>query len=342
VLETSARLLKLLSLLQLRGTWTGPELAERLDVGVRTLRRDVDRLRRLGYPVHAAPGVAGGYRLGTGAELPPLLLDDEEAVAVAVALRTAAGGTVSGIEETAIRALTKLEQLLPSRLRRRVNAVQTYTVAMSGSGDSVAPDVLALIAAACRDHELLRFRYRSHHGAESRRTVEPHRLVHLGRRWYLVAWDIDREAWRTLRVDRMAEGIRTDRRFTPRKPPARDIGAYVAEAVSVARDRYQARILLYAPLETLRSRVPPTYGTLEAIDDRTSLLRTGADWLGGLAVYIAVIGVDFEVLEPPELVKEVRVLADRFARASGQRQVKANSGGRMTTTVAAHRAKTGK
>jgi predicted DNA-binding transcriptional regulator YafY len=320
VLETSARLLKLLSLLESRGTWTGPELAERLDVGVRTVRRDVDRLRRLGYPVHAAPGVAGGYRLGTGAELPPLLLDDEEAVAVAVALRTAAGGTVSGIEETSIRALTKLQKLLPSRLRRRVNAVQTYTVAMTSPGDAVAPNVLARIAAACRDHERLRFRYRSHHGVESRRTVEPHRLVHLGRRWYLVAWDIDRQAWRTLRVDRMAEGIGTDRRFTPRKPPARDIGAYVADAVSVARDRYQARVVLHAPLETLRSRVPPTYGTLEAIDERTSLLRTGADWLGGLAVYIAVIGVDFEVLEPPELVEEVRVLADRFARASGQRR----------------------
>jgi predicted DNA-binding transcriptional regulator YafY len=319
VLETSARLLKLLSLLESRGTWTGPELAERLDVGVRTLRRDVDRLRRLGYPVHAAPGVAGGYRLGVGAELPPLLLDDEEAVAVAVALRTAAGGTVSGIEETSIRALTKLEQLLPSRLRRRVNAVQTYTVAMTRPGDAVAPDVLALIAAACRDHERLRFRYRSHHGAESRRTVEPNRLVHLGRRWYLVAWDVDRQAWRTLRVDRM-EGIGTERRFVPRKPPARDIGAYVADAVSVARDRYQARVVLHAPLETLRSRVPPTYGTLEAIDERTSLLRTGADWLGGLAVYVAVIGVDFEVLEPPELVEEVRVLADRFARASGQRR----------------------
>jgi predicted DNA-binding transcriptional regulator YafY len=315
VLETSARLLQLLSLLESRGSWTGPGLAERLDVGVRTLRRDVDRLRRLGYPVHASPGVAGGYRLGAGAELPPLLLDDEEAVAVAVALRTAAAGTVSGIEETSIRALTKLEQLLPSRLRRRVNAVQTYTVAMNSPGEAVAPDVLALIAAACRDHERLRFRYRSHHGVESRRTVEPHRLVHLGRRWYLVAWDVDRRAWRTLRVDRMAAGIGTDRRFTPRNPPARDIGGYVAEAVSVARDRYQARIVLHAPLETLRSRVPPTYGTLEAIDERTCLLRTGADWLGGLAVYVAVIGVDFEVLEPPELVEEVRVLADRFARA---------------------------
>jgi predicted DNA-binding transcriptional regulator YafY len=315
VLETSARLLKLLSLLQSRRTWSGPELAERLEVGVRTIRRDVDRLRRLGYPVQAAPGLVGGYRLGTGAELPPLLLDDEEAVAVAVGLRTAAGGTVAGIEETSLRALAKLEQLLPSRLRRRVSALQTYTVSLVGSGATVAPDVLVTIAAACRDHERLRFRYRRHDGTESRRTVEPHRLVHLGRRWYLVAWDAVREDWRTFRVDRIEPRISSDKRFTPREPPARDIGAYVAAAVSAARDRYQARVILHAPLETLKEHVSPTYGALEAIDEHTCMLRTGSDWLGGLAVYVAMIGVDFEVVEPPEFVEEVRLLADRFRRA---------------------------
>jgi predicted DNA-binding transcriptional regulator YafY len=316
VLETSARLLKLLSLLQSRRSWTGPELAERLEVGVRTVRRDVDRLRRLGYPVHAAPGLAGGYRLGAGAELPPLLLDDEEAIAVAIALRTAAGGTVAGIEETSLRALGKLEQLLPSRLRRRVNALQTYTVSLVGSGGAVPADVLALIAGACRDHERLRFRYRSHDRTPSKRIVEPHRLVHLGRRWYLVAWDVDRRDWRTFRIDRIEPPISTDRRFKPRNLPERDVGAYVSAAVSAARDRYQARVVLHAPLAALEKRVPPMYGTLEAIDERTCLLRTGSDWLGGLAVYVAMIGVDFQVLEPPEFVEQVRVLADRFRRAT--------------------------
>jgi predicted DNA-binding transcriptional regulator YafY len=316
VLETSTRLLKLLALLESRRTWTGAELAERLEVGRRTVRRDVDRLRRLGYPVHGAPGVAGGYQLGAGAELPPLLLDDDEAVAVAIALGTAAGGTVAGIEETALRALAKLEQLLPSRLRRRVNALQTYTVSLTAPGRTVAPDVLALIAAACRDHESLRFRYRSHDRTTSRRRVEPHRLVHLGRRWYLVAWDADRLDWRTFRVDRIEPRISTDRRFSPRRLPARDVGAYVAAAVSAARDRYHARVILHGSAEELKKRVPPTYGTLEEIDEGRCMLRTGADWLGGLAVYVAMIGVDFEVLEPPEFVDEVRALAARFARAT--------------------------
>jgi predicted DNA-binding transcriptional regulator YafY len=316
VLETSARLLKLLSLLQSRPSWTGPELAEQLAVSMRTVRRDMERLRSLGYPVNAAPGIAGGYRLGAGAELPPLLLDDEEAVAVAVGLRTAAGGTVGGIEETSLRALAKLEQLLPSRLRRRVNALQTYTVSLAGSPPTADANVLATIAAACRDHERLRFRYSSHDRRTSTRSVEPYRLVHLGRRWYLVAWDVDREDWRTFRVDRIEPRLSTDRRFRPRKLPERDVGAYVSAAVSAARDRYQARVILHAPLAKVAKRVPPSYGALEAIDEETCLLRTGADWLGGLAVYVAMIGVDFEVLEPPELIDQVRALADRFARAT--------------------------
>jgi predicted DNA-binding transcriptional regulator YafY len=316
VIETSARLLKLLSLLQSRRSWTGPELAERLEVGARTVRRDVYRLRSLGYPVRAAPGVAGGYRLGAGAELPPLLLDDEEAVAVAVGLRTAAGGTVAGIEETSLRALAKVEQLLPSRLRRRVNALQTYTVSLPGSPPAADANLLATIAAACRDCERLRFPYVRHDGTRSTRNVEPYRLVLLGRRWYLVAWDVDREDWRTFRVDRIEPRLSTYRRFSPRKLPARDIGAYVSAAVSKARDRYQARVLLHAPLAQVAERVPPSYGALEPVNENTCLLRTGAHWLGGLAVYVAMIGVDFEVLEPPELVEQVRVLADRFQRAT--------------------------
>src|SRR3954470_560538 len=197
VLETSARLLGLLSLLESRRTWTGPELAARLEVGVRTIRRDVGKLRTLGYPVHADPGVAGGYPLPARAPPPPLLLDDDEAIAVAVGLRTAAGGSVAGIEETSVRALAKLEQVLPSRLRRRVGALDAYTVPMPGPGPTVDAEALATIAAACRDNEGLRFAYRSADRTASRRQVEPHRLVYLNRRWYLVAWDTAREAWRT-------------------------------------------------------------------------------------------------------------------------------------------------
>src|SRR3954470_2906441 len=200
MLETSARLLRLISLLQARRDWTGPELAERLEVGVRTVRRDVDRLRRLGYPVQATPGVAGGYPLGVGASLPPLLLDEEEAVAVAVGLRTAVSGGVAGIEETSVRALAKLEQVLPGRLRRRVGALGAATVPYPATGPTVDPSTLATIAAACRDNERLRLRYRAHDGTASRRLLEPHRLVHTGRRWYLVAYDTDRADWRTFRV----------------------------------------------------------------------------------------------------------------------------------------------
>jgi predicted DNA-binding transcriptional regulator YafY len=317
MLETSSRLLGLLSLLQSRRVWSGPELAEQLGVGVRTIRRDVERLRRLGYPVQGAPGVVGGYRLGAGAALPPLLLDDEEAVAVAVGLRTAAGGTVTGIEETSVRALAKLEQVLPSHLRRRINALQSFVVPLTGAVPTVDAEALATIAAACRDHEQLRFGYRSHEGAASRRTVEPHRLVHLNRRWYLVAWDAARQDWRTFRVDRITTKLSTGLRFAPRDLPEGDVGVYVSQAVSAARDRYQARIVLHAPLRVVAERVAPTVGSLTEIDEDTCLLRCGGDWLGGLAVYVAMIGVDFDVLEPPELVEEVRRLADRFTRAAG-------------------------
>jgi len=315
MLETSSRLLELLSLLQARREWSGPELADRLDVGVRTVRRDMERLRRLGYPVSATPGVAGGYRLGAGASLPPLLLDEEEAVAVAVGLRTAASGGVAGIEETTVRALGKLEQLLPKRLRRRVNALGAATVPYPATDPRVDPETLAAIATGCRDSERLRFAYRSHDGTATRRLVEPHRLVHTGRRWYLVAYDTDRADWRTFRVDRI-ERPAADRRFVPREPPAEDIAAYVAQAVSSTRDRYQARVILKAPIERVKARVPQSVGTLERIDDESCLLRTGSDWLGGLAVYVAEIGVDFEVLDPPEFVERVKQLAGRFARAT--------------------------
>jgi predicted DNA-binding transcriptional regulator YafY len=210
MLPTSARLLRLLSLLQARSDWTGPELARRLEVSGRTVRNDIERLRELGYPVDATPGPAGGYRLGAGATLPPLVLDDEEAVAVAVGLRSAAGGTVGGIEETSVRALAKLEHVLPARLRHRVTTLAQAVVPVPGTGPTVAAEVLTAVAAAARDHLRLRFDYADHSGTTSRRDTEPHRLVHTGRRWYLVAWDVDRGDWRTFRADRI----------TPRIPPA--------------------------------------------------------------------------------------------------------------------------
>src|ERR1700688_2490239 len=201
MLNTSARLLRLLSLFQARRYWSGAELSERLEVTPRTVRRDVDRLRSLGYPVNSTSGAGGGYQLGAGATLPPLLLDDDEAVAVAVGLRTAASGTVSGIEEASVRALSKLEQVLPSRLSRRVSALHAFIVPLANPGPTVDAATLTAIAAACRDHEELRFGYHSRDGSPSVRAVEPHRLVHTGRRWYLAAWDTDRNYWRTFRVD---------------------------------------------------------------------------------------------------------------------------------------------
>lgn len=315
VLETSARLLRLLSLLQSRRDWTGPELAGRLEVTARTVRRDVERLRALGYPVHATPGTAGGYRLGAGAALPPLLLDDEEAIAVALCLRTGAGGSVEGIEETSLRALAKLEQVLPSRLRRRAQAMEAVAVARPATvPGAVAQDVLTAIGAACRDHERLRFDYRAHGGTASRRTVEPHGLVHHGRRWYLLAWDTDRQDWRTFRVDRMDPKSPAGPRFTPRRPPA-DAASYVARGVTSRAYRHQAVVVVHAPAEAVAEYAG--YATVESTGPDSCVLRTGSESLDALAVYIGMIGVDFEVREPPELAERLRVVADRLARAAG-------------------------
>jgi len=319
MLDTSARLLSLLSLLGARPTWSGAALAERLEVDTRTVRRDIDRLRALGYPVRSTPGVGGGYRLGAGAEMPPLLLDEEEAVAVAVGLRTAASVGVTGIEETSVRALAKLEQVLPAHLRRRVGAIGSATVPFPSSGPTVDLEVLSAIATACRDHERLRFPYEGHDGAASRRLVEPHRLVHSGRRWYLVAWDRQREDWRTFRVDRIRARPQPDRRFLPREPPEPDIAAYVARGISAIRDRHQAVVLLRAPIAEAAPRVPAGAGTLEALDEHSCVLRVGSDWLGWLVAFVVEIGLDFEVLEPPELVRRIGELAARLARASAGR-----------------------
>jgi predicted DNA-binding transcriptional regulator YafY len=256
--------------------------------------------------------------LGAGAALPPLLLDDEEAVAVAVGLRTAAGGAIAGIEETSLRALSKLEQVLPARLRRRVNVLQTYTVPVppDSGGPAVDSAVLAALAGACRDHQRLRFDYRDHGGAASLRTVEPHRLVNWGRRWYLVAWDTDRRDWRTFRVDRIEPRTPPGPRFTPRELPDGDVAAYVSRRVSAAAWRYRARVTVHAPAETIAERINPAVGVVEAVDERTCVLDTGGDSIDTLAVYLGMLGVDFDVSDPPELVAGLRALSDRYRRAT--------------------------
>jgi predicted DNA-binding transcriptional regulator YafY len=314
--STAGRLLKLLSLLETRRDWPGEELARRLEVSGRTIRRDIERLRELGYPVDALTGPAGGYRLHAGTAMPPLLLDDDEAVAIAVGLRTAARASVTGIEETSVRALVKLEQVLPSHLRRRVNALQTATVTLAATGPTVDPEALTAIAGACRDHERLRFAYRGRDLTESRRIVEPHTLVNLGRRWYLVAWDCDRDDWRTFRVDRLDRLWQAGTRFSPRALPNGDPAAFVAANLAGAPSRYHARVTLHAPAEEVAERSLFMGSTVDAIDDRTCELRTSDDSLDWLAVRVTMVGVDFEVHEPPELVERLRELAARLQRAA--------------------------
>jgi predicted DNA-binding transcriptional regulator YafY len=316
MLETSARLLRLLSLFQARRYWSGAELSNRLEVTARTLRRDVDKLRSLGYPVNATAGAGGGYQLGAGATLPPLLLDNDEAVAVAVGLRTAASGTVSGIEEASVRALAKLQQVLPSRVRRKIAALHSFIQPMASAGPTVDAETLTVIAGACRDYEELQFKYQSRDGVPSEREVEPHRLVHTGRRWYLAAWDTARSDWRTFRVDRIQPGLATGSRFRPRKAPDGDFAVYVARSVSYEKHPLRAQIVLHASVEMAAERLPSTAGTLQAIDERTCMFHTGSHSLDSLSVYLALIGFDFEVREPPELVERVRLLAERFSRAT--------------------------
>jgi len=313
MLNTSARLLRLLSLFQAQRYWSGAALARRLEITGRTLRRDVDRLRTLGYPVHSTSGVEGGYQLGAGANLPPLLLDDDEAVAVALGLRTSAQGTVSGIEEASVRALLKLEQVLPPRLRHRVSSLHGFVLPLARRGPSVDANLLSSIASACRDCECLRFKYQDRAGSPSLRSVEPHRLVHTGYRWYLVAWDVTRKDWRTFRMDRIEGKPRTSTRFKPRTPPEGDFAKFVSKSLSQAPYPIRARITLHAPLGTLTKRIPPSAGLLEALDENSCMLRTGSYSLEGIAMHLAWLGIAFRVHEPPELIDHIRIVAGRFS-----------------------------
>jgi predicted DNA-binding transcriptional regulator YafY len=315
--NTSGRMLRLLSLLQTHRYWPGGELAGRLEVSPRTLRRDVDRLRELGYPVDATRGVAGGYQLQSGAAMPPLLLDDEEAVAIAVGLRTAAGGAVAGIEETSMRALTKVIQVMPPRLRRRVEALRSYTVpAFWGGNNGSTVDALALtvIASSCRDDERLRFGYTSHDGAETKRHVEPHRLVSLGRRWYLVAWDVERHDWRTFRADRMVEPKPTGARFRQRDLPGGDAGAFVRDRLRARPTQHEVIMEIEAPAQRVKDIVQQ-WGVVEPVSETTSRLIMKVDSFEWPAMIIGTVGEQFRIVQPAEFGDYVRAMGRLFARA---------------------------
>ncbi|WP_344594192.1 YafY family protein [Actinomadura vinacea] len=316
--DTSARLLNLLSLLQTPRDWAGSELAERLGVSPRTIRRDIDRLRELGYPVKATMGPVGGYRLVAGTAMPPLLLDDEEAVAIAVGLRTAAGHAVEGIGEASLRALAKLEQVLPARLRHRVGTLNAATVPLpAAAGPAVDPEILAVLAAAAAGCERLRFAYESMSGVRSRRLVEPHRLVPMGRRWFLVAHDNDRDDWRIFRVDRVSEPRPIGQRFEPREPPGRDAAAFVLDKLYSFAPAYRAVATLHLPAERVRGRLGDSPEEIEPIDEHRCRLNGNSDTLEWLASRLIMLGCEFEVHEPQELIDYLRELSGRAARASG-------------------------
>ncbi|MET0866314.1 MAG: YafY family protein [Nakamurella sp.] len=316
MLDTSARLLRMLSLLQVPREWTGPQLSERLEVTPRTIRKDIERLRSLGYPVTATPGKGGGYRLGAGAALPPLLLDDDEAIAVAVGLRTAASAGVEGIEEASLRALGKLEQVLPSRLRYRLNTLQAAMAALPRPGPAVAPDVLTMIAGAIRDHERLRFDYLSSDDTTSARLVQPYLLVHIRERWYLAAWDEEKQDWRTFRADRIRPRIPNGARFTPREQPPGGILAQVERNLGSAAWRYRSTVKVHAPAATVAARLP-RWVLVEAIDAETCWAHVGSDDPQALALWLGALDADSEVTDSPELAAVLDALAHRYLRAVG-------------------------
>lgn len=313
----SARLLRLLSLLQTPREWPGSELAERLEVSPRTVRRDVDRLRELGYPVQAAMGAAGGYRLVAGKAMPPLLLDDEEAVAIAVGLRTAASHPVDGIEDASVRALAKLEQVLPPRLRHRVNTLGAVTVPVfGGGGSSVDAEILVVLAAATAARERLRFAYEAADGARTRRLVEPCRLVASGRRWYLLAYDNDRDDWRVFRVDRVSEPRPTGVRVPSRVPPGEDAAAFVVGKLYSSAPTYEIAATLRLPAEEAARRLGLPVDALQRIDENTCRLHGPGDTLEWLAARLLMLGCELEVHDPPELRAYLAELASRASRAA--------------------------
>jgi predicted DNA-binding transcriptional regulator YafY len=314
VLETSARLLRLLSLLQQRSDWSGPELARRLGVTDRSVRRDVDRLRQLGYPVASLPGRAGGYRLAPGAELPPLHFDDDEVVALWVALAATTGGAVEGFQQAALGALGKIDRLLPARLRPRLAALQTATVSLGAPiVDAVDPELLVTVARACAERTRLQLSYVDRLGTRSERRLDPHRVVSTGRRWYLVGLDVDRDEWRTLRLDRVQAATETGHRFELLDPP--DASEMVTRATTMAPYRYRATATIAAPASEVRRRVPATVALVSEIDGEHCQLSTGADQLAVIAGHLVLIGLPFEVVDPPELRRWLAELGRQLAES---------------------------
>jgi predicted DNA-binding transcriptional regulator YafY len=321
--DTGSRTLRLLSLMQSRRHWSGADLADRLGISLRTLRRDVDRLRDLGYPVEARPGVDGGYRLAPGASLPPLVLDDDEAVALTVGLQGAAQSAVADMAEASVRALTKVVQVLPPRLRRRVDALRAVTVpaAWSGGG-TVDPRVLTTVAQACRDTERLEFAHTAGSGERSDRRTEPFRLVALGRRWYLVAYDLDRGDWRSFRLDRVRAPRGTGARFVPRPLPVGDAAAFVRAGIGVRLPTYDVEVEVQAPADDVRARIGQ-WATVEATGAASCRVRMQPDDLSWPAMALGTVGVEFTVLSPPELRALLAEWGGRFGRAAAQRPVPA-------------------
>lgn len=311
MLSTSARLLRLASLLQSRRHWPGAALADELGVDARTVRRDVDRLRELGYPVDASSGIGGGYALGRGAELPPLVLDDEEAVTLAIALRTASA-SIAGIESTSLQLLGKLDQLMPTRLRRRATALHSVTLSLRTGPPLVDAGLLTTLATACRDSRSLRFAYRNHPGERSQRAVEPLRLANYGRRWYLIAWDPARGDWRSFRVDRIDGTPTVGASFVPRPPPP-DVAARLERGIAYAPFSCRVTLRLRGDVDTLSTQIPVWCGLLEPETAATCLLRVGADSPEALLAQVLMIGQPVELVEGQDLAPALQAVLARMS-----------------------------
>lgn len=332
---TSERTLRLLALLQARPVWPGAELARRLEVTPRTLRTDVNRLRELGYQIEGVPGAGGGYRLGPGETLPPLLFDGDESIAVLIGLRQLAG---TGMHEAAEQAIAKLLRLLPPRLRTRAQAVAAYTESASNTDAAVDPDLVAALTTACRERTRVRIEYRSRTGQTTDREVEPHRVVGVGRRWYLLAWDTTREDWRTLRLDRMhLQNVITVRLFEPRPLPAEDIAAYVLDRVLRTPGPYQAELVVQEAAPRLVDRLPP-HAVVEPITARSSRVLLSADSPRHLAPWLGQLEADFRPAHPDrdtELVKEIQRVQQRYAAAATATTARMPAAGRTDAASAA-------
>jgi predicted DNA-binding transcriptional regulator YafY len=316
MLETSARLLKLLSLLQVRTDWTGTMLADELGVTGRTVRRDVERLRELGYAVHTTRGSAGGYRLGSGRALPPLLFDEDEALAAALGLQLGGVSWASGLAKPATSALHKLRQVLPARLHGQLDSIRDCTEPSTRFEPSVSVELLRTVATVCRRQERLRFDYRTHSGRQLRREVEPYKLVSLDGRWYLLGWDLGRQDWRTYRLDRLEPKIPTGPRFTPRELPT-SAAELVSRGVTAAMVRVEGTVRMHASAARLAERAGRYWHTVTPETEDTCILRCSGDSLRTLAWWLVTFDLDFDVVGPSELREHCRLLSQRLATAAG-------------------------